>query len=131
MYKMEKNGNVFYQTFSDFVSEQELTKWIEESEKALAGVKGQKFYVFADLRKLKPLTPAAGQLMAKGQEMYRKSGMERSVVILADAVTSMQFMRLAKQSGIDAWERYIDASTKPNFKEVGMDWLLNKKEPAK
>jgi N-glycosylase/DNA lyase len=131
MYKMERNGNVFYQTFSDFLTEQELTKWIEESEKALAGVKGQKFYVFADLRTLKPLTPAAGQLMAKGQEMYRKSGMERSVVILADAVTSMQFMRLAKQSGIDAWERYIDASTKPNFKEVGMDWLLNKKEPAK
>ncbi len=131
MYKMEKNGNVFYQTFSDFVSEQEITKWIEESEKALAAVKGQKFYVFADLRKLKPLSPAAGQLMAKGQEMYQKSGLERSVVILADAVTSMQFVRLAKQSGIDAWERYIDASSTPDFKEVGLDWLLNKKEPKK
>ena len=68
--------------------------------------------------------------MAKGQEMYRKAGMERSVVVLADAITSMQFKRLAKQSGIDAWERYIDASTTSNFKEVGMDWLLNKKEPA-
>jgi hypothetical protein len=130
MYKMEKNGGVFYQTFSDFVSEEELTKWIAESEKALAGAKGEKFYVFADLRKLKPLSPAAGALMAKGQEMYHKGGLERSVVILADAVTSMQFKRLGKQSGIDAWERYIDASTTPGFKEVGMDWLLNKKEPA-
>ena len=130
MYKIEKNGNVFYQTFSDFMSEEELTKWVEESEKALAGVKGQKLYVFADLRKLKPLSPAAGGVMAKGQAMYQKAGMERSVVILADAVTSMQFKRLAKQSGIDAWERYIDASTTPNFKEIGLDWLINKKEPA-
>jgi hypothetical protein len=62
--------------------------------------------------------------------MYQKAGLERSVVILADAVTSMQFKRLAKQSGIDAFERYIDASTTPNFKEIGLDWLINKKEPA-
>jgi hypothetical protein len=130
MYKMEKNGNVFYQTFSDFVTEEELTKWTAESEKALAGMKGQKFYVFADLRKIKPLSPAAGALMSKCQAMYQKAGLERSVVILADAVTSMQFKRLAKQSGIDAFERYIDASTTPNFKEIGLDWLINKKEPA-
>lgn len=129
VYKLEKKGNVFYQTWSDIFSEDEITKWIAESEKALAGIGGKPFCVFADLRKLKPLTPQAGALVAKGQEMYKKAGMERSVVILSDAITTMQFRRLAKQSGIDAWERYIDASKTPDFQKVGMDWLMFKTEP--
>ena len=131
MYKIERNGSVVYQTFGDFVSEEEMTKWIAESEKVLAETKGQKLHVFADLRTLKPLAPAAGELMAKGQEMYRKAGLERSVVILADAVTSMQFQRIGKQSGINSYERYIDASSNPNFKDIGLDWLLHSKDPDK
>ncbi len=131
MYKIEKIGDVFYQTFGDFVSEQEMARWVDESEKTLANVKGQKFHVFADLRTLKPLPPAAGELMAKGQEMYRKAGMERSAVVLADAITAMQFQRIARQSGIYSYERYIDASATPMFKEVGLEWLLHGKDPDK
>jgi len=129
MYKLEKTGNIFYHTFGGFVSEQEMQGWIAESEKLLPGMKGQKFYVFADLRELKPLAPAAGELMAKGQEMYQKAGLERSVVILADAVTTMQFQRIAKQSGVSAHERYIDASSHANFKDMGHDWLIHAKDP--
>ena len=92
---------------------------------------GQKFYVFADLRELKPLSQEAGALMAKGQEMYRKAGLDRTVVILADAITSMQFKRIAKESGIAAYERYIDASSVKNFKDVGLEWLMNVKDPDK
>jgi hypothetical protein len=46
--------------------------------------------------------------MIKGQAMYRSCGMQRSCVILDDAITTIQFMRLARESGISKYERYID-----------------------
>jgi hypothetical protein len=42
--------------------------------------------------------------------MYHSRGMQRSCVILQDAITTIQFMRLSRKSGIFEYERYIDAS---------------------
>ncbi len=50
-------------------------------------------------------------LMEEGQKEYKERGMTRSVVILDSAIMAMQFKRLAKDTGIYQWERYIDAST--------------------
>jgi hypothetical protein len=42
---------------------------------------------------------------------YRLSGLERSAVILRDPIVTIQFMRLAKKSGVYKYQRYIDASS--------------------
>jgi len=34
--------------------------------------------------------------------------MVRSVVILANTITKLQFKRIAQETGIYQWERYID-----------------------
>ncbi len=49
--------------------------------------------------------------------------MVRSVVIVDSALTKMQFQRIAKQTGIHAWERYIDASSITDWEKVGIDWI--------
>ena len=130
MYKIEKTPYGFKLTFGGFIQLAEMQNWLEESKKALASAQG-KFGIFVDMRTLKPLAPEALKPMKEGQQLYKAKGMERSVVILNDAVTKMQFFRVAKETGIYQWERYIDASATPNWEQVGVDWLVNAKDPDK
>ena len=45
----------------------------------------------------------------------RAQGMERSAVFVANAVTKMQIVRLAKEVGMYAYERCFDASSEPQW----------------
>jgi hypothetical protein len=57
--------------------------------------------------------------------------MTRPVVILDSATVTSQFQRVAKESGIYAWERYINASKKPDWENVGIAWLKHSTDPDK
>jgi hypothetical protein len=83
------------------------------------------------MRTLVPLRPDSQALMVKGQALYRAKGMQRSAVILNDAVVTGQFMRLAKESGIYAYERYIDASNDPQWHRHAEDWVRSGVDPDK
>jgi len=106
----------------------EMDMWLLDSLKELAGKQGP-FGVFVDMRTLKPLPPDAQEAMVKGQQFYRHAGMARSIVILDNVITTMQFIRLAKESGIYKWERYIDASHTPNWEQVGLRWGVSNIDP--
>jgi len=67
--------------------------------------------------------------MYEGQKLYKRRGMLRSVVILSSPVIAAQFRRIAWETGIGQWERYIDSSSVPDWEEVGMDWLLKEVDP--
>ena len=49
--------------------------------------------------------------------------MQRSCVILEDAITTIQFMRLAKHSGISRYERYIDAPAHRDWLQQARNWV--------
>ncbi len=97
-------------------------------QKALTG-SAKEFGVFVDMRTLKPVSPEAQEIMQTGQKMYKDNGMNRSVVVVNSAILKMQFQRIAKETGIYQWERYIDASSVENFEKVGLDWLVNSIDP--
>ena len=103
--------------------------WVEESKKALVAAPAS-FGVFIDMRTLKPLPKEAQPIMGEGQKLFKAKGMQRSVVILNDTITTAQFRRIAKDTGIDAWERYIDASKTADWKAAGEAWLTKSQEPA-
>ncbi|MFH1735871.1 MAG: hypothetical protein ABIE92_14280, partial [bacterium] len=98
--------------------------WHNESKRALEDAP-EAFGVFVDMRTLRPLPPEARVIMEEAQAFYKDKGMTRSVVILNDPITTMQFKNIAQKSGIFEWERYIDASTTYDWKEIGMDWVIN------
>jgi len=100
----------------------ELERWYEESKQALTGPQAP-FGVIIDMRTLAPLPVEAQQVMVQGQAMYRSRGMQRSCVILHDAITTIQFMRLAKHSGIFKNERYIDASAHKDWLREARNWV--------
>lgn len=128
MYKIEKKDFGFKLTFGGFIEKEEMEQWAQESKKALLGKMGE-FGVFVDMRTLKPLPADSQEVMVNGQKLYRQAGMVRSVVILDNTITTMQFKRLAKESGIYEWERYIDASTTPKWELVGQDWIVKGTDP--
>jgi hypothetical protein len=84
---------------------------------ALAGITG-KFGVLVDMRMLKPLKPEAQGVMVEGQRAYKQHEMQRSAVAVANAIIALQFKRLAEESGIYQWERYIDASATAEWKKI-------------
>ena len=45
-----------------------------------------------------------------------------------NAVVAIQFRRLAKESGIDTWERYVDGSRPDRF-DVAAAWVRDRVDP--
>ena len=128
MYKIEKMNWGFKLTFSGFIQIDEMKRWAEESKKALL-LAPNEFYVFVDMRTLKPMAQDAQECMKETQNLYKKSGMKRSVVLLDNFLTKNQFNRIAKESGIYEWERYIAPSQTPDWENVCLNWILKGIDP--
>jgi hypothetical protein len=128
MYKIDKTDLGFQLTFGGDITEAELQTWYHDSALVLAGMR-LPFGVIIDMRALAPLATGAQTVMVKGQAMYRSYGMQRSCVILEDPITTIQFMRLAKQSGISKSERYIDASVHKDWQQEARNWVRDAVAP--
>lgn len=128
MYRIEKKPWGFKLTFGDFIKHEEMNQWYEDAERELKLQSGA-FGVFVDMRSLKPLPADAQKRMEDGQRLFKQKGLKRSAVILDSALTTMQFKRIAHETGIYQWERYIDASTHADWEKRAMDWLQSEVDP--
>ncbi|MFA6583420.1 MAG: hypothetical protein WCS77_03900 [Elusimicrobiaceae bacterium] len=130
MYKIDKTSYGFKLTFGGQIEADEMLKWVVDARQKLNGVSG-KFGVLVDMRELKPLPLAAQAPMKEGQQAFKTKGMERSVVILKDPTTTLQFKRLAKETGIYAWERYINAGEHLDWEKIAISWITAGTDPDK
>jgi hypothetical protein len=130
MYRIERTGIGFKLTFSGAVTKAEMEPWFEESKKALETCE-KPFGVIVDMRNLELLPPAIQAEIVKGQMLYRESGLKRSAVILRDPIVTIQFMRLAKKSGVYRYERYIDASSDAQWEKHAEDWVRSGIDPKR
>ena len=105
-------------------------RWFKESQQVLATSSGA-FGVIVDMRTVKPLTPEVEAVILQGKSLYKRSGMDRSAVILNSPLMTMQTMRLSKESGIYAFERYIDASSDANWQKHAEAWVNSGIDPDK
>jgi len=129
MYKIEITDYGIKFTFSGFVDEQEMQRWAEEvSEKTKSLPKG--FGLLLDMRGLQPLPREAWAVMEKAQHRAIKAGMARAAQIVDDPITSMQFRRFARQTGISDRERQINPSSVPDWEKVAIDWLIRGIDPG-
>jgi len=128
MYKIKPTDFGFKLTFGGTVTKPDMQPWLEESKKALNTCK-KPFGVIVDLRGLDLLPPDVQAEIVKGQILYRNSGLERSAVILSDPIVTIQFMRLAKKSGVYKYERYIDASSDEQWERHAEEWVRSEIDP--
>jgi hypothetical protein len=122
MYDIKKTNYGFRITFGGFMTMEEVQKWAEEFAPKARASRG-KYSVLVDMRTLKPLPSDAQEFMLFGQQEAHKNGMERSAAIVNSPITLMQFKRMSKTSGIDKFERYIDASANPNWEKIALEWV--------
>ena len=128
MYKIEKRPSGFVLTFSGSMEAAEMKRWYDESIETLK-LSPSDFGVIVDMRSLAPLKQDAQVLMIKGQQAYKLKGMKRSCVVVNDATTMIQFKRLAKESGIYAYERYLDGSKTADWSAIAVKWVKDGIDP--
>jgi hypothetical protein len=128
MYKIEQTHIGFRLTFGGRVTKEDLEPWFEESKKALRTCK-KPFGVIVDMRNVELLAPGVQAEIVKSQILYRDSGLQRSAVILSDPIVTIQFMRLAKKSGVYKYERYIDAMKDAPWEKHAEEWVRSGIDP--
>lgn len=129
MIKIDRKPYGYSLTFARKLSKANLDEWLKESELVLAD-SPKSFFVLIDMRSLELLPAEFKYIMFEGQKLYKRMGMERSVVVVADKLTALQFRLIAQKTGIFSYERYIDASTNLNWEKEALNWLLNAVEPT-
>lgn len=129
MYTIEKTYWGYELTFGGNMSAEEVSQWYRDWAENIEGHLGP-FSVFVDMRTLIPLNKEAMQPLSEGQKLARQCGMIRSVVIVQNPATASQFRRIAGDTGINQWERYIDANQVEDWRQMGMDWILQGVEPV-
>ena len=106
----------------------ELERWGRDVAVALSELP-KMFGVFVDMRGLVPLASDAQGALRQGQLYARHLGMQRSVVIVDSVAVAEQFERIARETRIYAYERYINALTEPNWEQMGIDWIVDAIDP--
>lgn len=128
-YNIERTEYGVKLIFGSFIDYDEMIQWQQESKAILPQLE-KPFHVFVDMRDLQPLPREAREVMVDTQNYYRQMGMDRSVVILSNLVTTIQFKRIARESGIADREKYIDASLHVDeWETLAMGWLLDETDP--
>lgn len=130
MWNIARQSFGFVLTFEGALTPADLQAWRAQALRELAKLPPPGWGVVVDMRQLQPLSSEAQAVMVDGQQAFKKAGMKRSAVALNDAVATMQFRRLARQSGIDAWERYINVAETPGWQAAAKRWVVEGAEPA-
>lgn len=105
-----------------------MKQWLEDSEVFLKTAPTE-FGVFVDMRKLKLISQGVKDIFEKGQRHYKEMGMARSVVIVENPTLAIQFKRIALQSDIYDWERYIDATSVDDWQKLAEEWISEGIDP--
>jgi hypothetical protein len=129
MYAIDRSHYGYKITFSGFMSAGEMSQWLKDSQASLSAQAGP-FGVMVDMRELKPLAAEAQAVLQSGQKLFKARGMVRSAVILQNPIITLQFKRLAQETGIFAWERYIDASKTDSWEAKAWAWIESSVDPG-
>ena len=116
--------------FGGIISRAEMDRWFADMLTALDKVTTETFGILVDMRQLETLPVESQESLKLGQKVCLERGMVRSCVIVDSRLTYLQFVRIARRTGILQGERYIDAKDVPHWEKVGLDWVVNGKEPA-
>lgn len=130
MHSIEKTPYGLLIKLSGTITPEEMTRWVEDEHWFLPSLPTHHFGMIVDTRELEPLSPESQVELQKGLCLFRDKGLQRSAVIVDSPASREQFRRNAQESGIDAWERYIDASKRnSHWQEIAQAWVVDGKEP--
>jgi len=130
MHRIEATQYGYRLILEGFLQREEVGQLLETMKKTIRPVeKGKSFPLLMDLRNSRAVPADARDLMKEAILFCKQVGMERNAVVLNSAIATLQARRLGKETGIDRWARYIDASSRPDWEKIAIDWLTGIKDP--
>jgi hypothetical protein len=130
MHRIEATQYGYRLVLEGFLQRTEVGQLLESIKKTIQPAeKGKSFPLLMDLRNSRAVPADARDLMKEAILFCKQVGMERNAVVLNSAIATLQARRLGKETGIDRWARYIDASSRPDWEKVAIDWLTGAKDP--
>jgi len=119
----------FQIVFAGEVTTRELLAWLEDVRRHIVAPP-KNFGLLLDLRSLAPLSPSATRVLAKGLRLCQERGLGRTAVVVLSRSTQLEFTRLAKESGIYQWERYLSVEDTPDWHGRGVAWISQGIDPS-
>ncbi|HEX5754382.1 MAG TPA: hypothetical protein VFZ09_49825 [Archangium sp.] len=112
-----------------YITPAEARAWFEDLRSRVVALNGKPFGLLVDSRSQKANPPDTQELIKESMVWLRGHGMERSVVVLDSTVALIQILRLAKATGVYAYERYLDALKDPEWETKAVDWIARGIDP--
>ena len=112
-----------------YITPAEARAWFEDLRTRVVALEGKSFGLLVDSRTQKANPPDTQELIKESMVWLRGHGMERSVVVLDSTVALIQILRLAKATGVYAYERYLDALKDPEWEKKAVDWIARGIDP--
>lgn len=112
-----------------YITPAEARAWFEDLRTRVLALEGKPFGLLVDSRTQKANPPDTQELIKESMVWLRGHGMERSVVVLDSTVALIQILRLAKATGVYAYERYLDALKDPDWEAKALDWIIRGIDP--
>lgn len=112
-----------------FITPEEARAWLEDLKPRVLALGGRPFGLLVDSRTQRANPVETQELIREAMVWLRDHGMERSVVALDSTVALMQILRLAKATGVYAYERYVDSLKDPAWEARALAWILRAVDP--
>ncbi|WNG33530.1 hypothetical protein F0U61_07790 [Archangium violaceum] len=112
-----------------YITPTEARAWFEDLKIRVLALQGKSFGMLVDSRSQKANPPDTQELIKEAMVWLRGHGMERSVVVLDSTVALIQILRLAKATGVYAYERYMDALKDPEWEAKAVGWIKHAIDP--
>ena len=122
MYSIEETDYGFRLVFGGSITKNEIWRCSKDLRDAIDS-RGRSWSLLLDLREMAVLPQESRDAMVKIQRVSPGLGMMRLSVVLDDPVIRIQFQRIGQESGISHMERYMDASSLPNWEQIGLNWV--------
>lgn len=124
MHQVEPTSYGFRITMDGFIKRDDMERWAQDLQKQLGASSGP-FGVLVDLRGAVAFPAEAQDVLMQGIQYCLDHGMERSAVVVSNAISKIQAVRIAKEAGIYQKLRHIDSSSTPDWEQVAKRWITD------
>jgi len=114
--------------FNGVVAPEELDRCYKETQACIKTV-NPGFNVFLDMHKATQVPTNTPEFVNREQQFYKTNGMNRAVCVVDNPVTARQYTLYARETGQYKYERFIDASTNPDWEKAAENWITQGIDP--
>jgi hypothetical protein len=97
---------------------EEVRRGHDDLRRVLVGLRGRRFKILADVRRLRPLAPAVADEFRSMQEYARKAGLVRAAQLVEGGVVALQRSRITREAGTSSRTRSF------KDRDEALDWLI-------